>query len=324
MTAVGGPVAARPAAPTLAAVRAYGAVRAVVSRGIPGLSRCTPQGVWSGLDTDVARAVAAAALGDAGAVEWVPADPADRLRLLAQRAADLTVANTSWTMGREAAWPVLFAAVTCFDGEGFLVRAADGIDGPQDLAGRPVAVQAGTTSAANLAAWYGPRGAGAVPVECATPAGALAAYAEGRCAALVLDRVALAGQRALLDAPREHLILAETISREPMAAAVRDDDPGWLRLCRWVVNLLLAAEHEVALAGPGGRAAALELTARTAGRHGPAAGLDPGWAGRVLAGVGTYADVYDRALGPGSGLGVPRGLNELWTGGGLHYPVPLN
>lgn len=322
MSAVGGPVAARPAGPTLTAVRAYGAVRAVVSRGIPGLSQCA-RGVWSGLDTDVARAVAAAALGDAEAVEWVPADPADRLRLLAAGAADLTVANTSWTMGREADWPVLFAAVTCYDGEGFLVRAADGIDGPHALGGRPVAVQAGTTSTANLAAWFGPRGAGPVPVECATAAEALAAYAGGRCAALVLDRVALAGQRELLEAPREHLILAETISREPMAAAVREDDPGWLRLCRWVVNLLLAAEHEVARAGPGRRADALALAARTAGRHGPAAGLDAGWAGRVLDRVGTYGDVYDRALGPGSGLAVPRGLNELWTGGGLHYPVPL-
>ncbi|MFJ6798067.1 transporter substrate-binding domain-containing protein [Streptomyces sp. NPDC091268] len=315
--------AARAAGPTLAAVRARGALRAVVSRGIPGLSQCA-HGGWSGLDTDVARAVAAAALGDPGAVEWVPADPADRLRLLAEGAADLTVANTTWTLGREAAWPVLFAAVTCYDGEGFLVRAADGIDGPRALAGRPVAVQAGTTSAANLAAWYGPHAPGPLPVEFPTPAGALAAYAGGRCAALVLDRVALAGQRALLAEPGEHLILAETISREPMAAAVREDDPGWLRLCRWVVNLLLAAEHEVALAGPGRRAGALEAVARTAGRHGPAAGLDPGWAGRVLAAVGTYADVYERALGPGSGLDVPRGLNALWTGGGLHFPVPLH
>ncbi|MFI8265622.1 MULTISPECIES: transporter substrate-binding domain-containing protein [unclassified Streptomyces] len=310
---------------TLAAVRARGALRAVVSRGVPGLSACSARGVWSGLDTDVARAVAAAALGDGGAVEWVPADPADRLSVLAAGGAELTVANTTWTMGREAAWPVLFAAVTCYDGEGFLVRTADGITGPAGLAGREVAVQAGTTSAANLAAWYGPRGLAVRVRAYPTPAAALAGYAGGGCAALVLDRVALAGQRALLPEPGGHTVLAETVSREPMAAAVREDDPGWLRLCRWVVNLLLAAEHEVAQAGPGGggRAAALERVARAAGRHGPAAGLDPRWAARVLAAVGTYADVYERALGPASGLDVPRGLNELWTGGGLHYPVSL-
>ncbi|MFI6149124.1 transporter substrate-binding domain-containing protein [Streptomyces sp. NPDC051109] len=313
------------AGPTLAAVRSYGALRAVVSRGVPGLSARSARGVWSGLDTDVARAVAAAALGDAEAVEWVPADPADRLAVLAAGGAELTVANATWTMGREAAWPVLFAAVTCYDGEGFLVRTADGVTGPADLAGRELAVQAGTTSAANLAAWYGPRGLVVRVREYPTPAAALAGYADGGCAALVLDRVALAGQRALLPVPAEHTVLAETVSREPMAAAVREDDPGWLRLCRWVVNLLLAAEHEVAQAGPGegNRAAALERVARAAGRHGPAAGLDPRWAARVLAAVGTYADVYERALGPASGLDVPRGLNELWTGGGLHYPVPL-
>ncbi|GHA75988.1 transporter substrate-binding domain-containing protein [Streptomyces termitum] len=317
--------AAAPGGPTLAAVRARGALRAVVSRGVPGLSARSADGVWSGLDTDVARAVAAAALGDAGAVEWVPAAPADRLAVLADGGAELTVANTTWTMGREAAWPILFAAVTCYDGEGFLVRTADGITSAAGLAGRAVAVQAGTTSAANLAAWYGPRGLAVRVREHPTPAGALAAYAGGACAALVLDRVALAGQRALLPVPGDHLVLAETISREPMAAAVREDDPAWLRLCRWVVNVLLAAEHEVAGAPAegGGRAAALERVAAAAGRHGPAAGLDPRWAARVLAAVGTYADVYERALGPASGLDVPRGLNELWTGGGLHHPVPL-
>ncbi|WP_261992362.1 transporter substrate-binding domain-containing protein [Streptomyces sp. MS191] len=310
--------------PTLAAVRARGAVGAVVSRDVPGLSYRTPEGRWSGLDTDVARAVAAAALGDPEAVEWLPADPDARFRPLLAGAAELTVANVTWTMGREAEFPVLFAGVTCYDGEGFLVRADDGFADASDLAGRPVAVQAGTTSAANLAAWFGHRGTAVRTVVSDSVAGALAAYAEGRCAALVLDRVALAGQRSRLAAPERHRILDTVISREPMAAAVRDDDPHWLRLCRWVLHLLLAAEHEVAEAGPDARDRALTGAARAAGRHGPAIGLDTEWAARVLDAVGTYADVYERALGPGSGLDVPRGLNALWTRGGLHHPVPLH
>lgn len=122
--------------PTLDAVRRRGALRAVVSRGIRGLSMRGDDGRWSGLDTDVARAVAAAAVGDAEAVEWVPSDPADRLSTLAAGDAELTVANVSWTLGREASSPVLFAGVTCYDGEGFLIRADSGITRPEELAGR--------------------------------------------------------------------------------------------------------------------------------------------------------------------------------------------
>ncbi|MDI3389986.1 transporter substrate-binding domain-containing protein [Streptomyces sp. B-S-A8] len=308
--------------PTLDAVRGRGALRAVVSRGIRGLSLRGDDGRWAGLDADVARAVAAAAVGDGEAVDWVPADPADRLSRLAAGEAELTVSNVSWTLGREASLPVLFAGVTCYDGEGFLVRADSGITAPEQLAGQRVAVQAGTTSAANLASWYGRRGLAVEPVACATPAETLAAYADGRCAAYVLDRVALAGERAALADPGAHRILDTAISREPMAAAVRDDDAAWFRLCRWVLQLLVSAEHHVEEVGE--REKALAEAAEAAGRHGLAVGLDENWAARVLAAVGTYADVYERNLGPATGLNVPRGLNALFTRGGLQYAVPLH
>ncbi|MFF7209858.1 amino acid ABC transporter substrate-binding protein [Streptomyces sp. NPDC008238] len=298
---------------TLDAVRARGVLRAAVSLGIRGLSLRTADGRWTGLDTDIARAVAAAVLHDPEAVDWRPVRAADRLSVLAADKADLTVCNLTWTLGREAAHPVLFAGITAYDGEGFLVRAADGIDDPARLAGRRLAVHTGCTTPVNLAAWYGPRGLTTVPVGFDDPAGALAAYASGDCAAYVLDRIALAGARAGLPDPRAHRILPASISREPMAAAVRDADPHWFRLVRWVLQLLPAAEHEGT-----GRAAAL------AGPHGPAVGLDEGWAARVLAAVGSYADVYERNLGAASGLDVPRGPNELWTRGGLHYAVPLH
>lgn len=309
---------------TLDAVRGRGFLSAVVSRGIRGLSLRGNAGGWTGLDTDVARAVAAAALGDPQAVRWLPADPADRLEPLREGTAELTVSNLTWTLGRESEWPVLFAGVTCYDGEGFLVRADSGIEDPEQLAGRRVAVQRGTTSAANLAAWYGRRGLSVEPIAFSTPAETLAGYASGDCVAYVLDRTALAGERAALPDPGAHRILDTAISREPMAAAVRDDDPDWYRLCRWVLQLLVAAEHHVDEAGTGRRAEALAEAALLAGRHGPALGLDEGWAARVLDATGTYADIYERNLGAASGLGVPRGLNELWTRGGLHYAVPLH
>ncbi|MGW1786566.1 transporter substrate-binding domain-containing protein [Streptomyces sp. NPDC002143] len=308
--------------PTLDAVRERGALRAVVSRGIRGLSLCGDDGRWRGLDTDVARAVAAATVGDGEAVEWVSSDPVDRLTRLVAGDAELTVSNVSWTLGREASLPVLFTGVTCYDGEGFLVRADSGVTRPEQLAGRRVAVQAGTTSAANLAAWFGGRGLAVEPVAHATPAETLAAYAAGECAAYVLDRVALAGERAALDDPAAHRILDEAISREPMAAAVRDGDPAWFRLCRWVLQLLVSAEQQVLEVGE--RDKALAQAAEMAGVHGPAVGLDQDWAARVLATVGTYAEVYDRNLGPATGLAVPRGLNELFTRGGLQYAVPLH
>ncbi|MEU9453935.1 transporter substrate-binding domain-containing protein [Streptomyces sp. NPDC048277] len=320
-TAASAPAAFR----TLGEVRARGALRAAVSRGIAGLSQRGADGRWAGLDTDIARAVAAAALGDPEAVEWLPSDPAERLDRLVAREAELTVCNLTWTLGREAAWPVLFAGVTCYDGEGFMVRADSGIDHPEQLAGARLAVQAGTTSAANLAAWYGRRGLVAVePVAFPTPAATLAAYADGDCLAYVLDRTALAGERAALPDPWNHRVLDASISREPMGAAVLDDDAHWYRLCRWVLQLLTAAEHHVDEAGPGHRAEALDEAARLAGPHGPAVGLDENWAQRVLDAVGSYADIYERNLGGASGLGVPRGLNELWTRGGLHYAVPLH
>lgn len=314
----------RPAGPVLEAVRARGFVRAVVSRGIRGLSTRNPEGAWSGLDTDIARAVAAAVLGDAEAVSWLPTDPAERLTRLISSDADMVACNLSWTMGREAAHPVLFAGVTCYDGEGFLVRAADGISSPEQLAGRRVAIQAGTTTVGNLAAWFGGRNLHVEPVAYATPAKALAAYADGTCAVYVLDRMALAGARVSLPAPADHVLLETTISREPMALTVSDTDPTWFRICRWVIHFLFASEHVAWAAAPGGTAHALHDAAAQAGKHGPALGLNEDWARRVLDAVGTYGEIYDRNLGPASGLDVPRGLNALWTGGGLHYAFPLN
>ncbi|MFJ4789510.1 transporter substrate-binding domain-containing protein [Streptomyces sp. NPDC088794] len=309
-----------PFADTLAEVRARGAVRALVSRGQPGLSLCTAEGRWTGLDADVARAVAAAVLDDAEAVDWRPADSAARLTRLAAGEADVTVCNVSWTMGREAAHGLLFAGVTCYDGEGFLVPAHSGIEDPADLAGQRLAVHAGSTTPDNLAEWYRPRGLTVTPVVFGDPQEALHAYAVGDCAAYVLDKVALAGARRALPDPEAHRILPAEISREPMAAVVRDDDPRWFRVCRWVLQLLFAAEYETHRDGFPGRAA----VARQAGRHGPAAGLDEAWAARVLDAVGSYAELYERNLGHSSGLDVPRGPNELWTRGGLHYAVPLH
>jgi general L-amino acid transport system substrate-binding protein len=305
---------------TLDAIRERGNVRAVVSQGIRGLSLPDGDGTWRGLDADIARGVAAAVIGTADAVEWLPTAPGERLEVLSSGRADVATCNLSWTLGREAAHPVLFAGVTCYDGEGFLVRAADGISHPDQLAGRRVAIQRGTTTAVNLATWFGARGLEVEPVAFASPADALAAYADGRCAAYVLDTIALAGARATLPYPAEHTILETTISREPMALAVRDNDPSWFRVCRWVLQILLLAE----LANrDSGSPKAAQAAADAAGRHGRKLGISEQWAHWVLDAVGTYGDIYERNLGRSSGLDIKRGRNALWLDGGLHYPPAL-
>lgn len=204
-----------------------------------------------------------------------------------------------------------------------MVRADDPARVPADLAGRPVAIQAGTTSAGNLARYLGSRGLTACPVSYPTPEQARIAYESGECAAYLLDRTALAGERAMLRDPDAHRLLDETISREPMAMAVRDDDPTWARLCRWVLQLLINLEYVRRTSQTDDGTDPRVEFAAAVGRHGPGLGVDVRWAERVLAEVGDYGEIYHRTLGDHSPLRLPRGSNELWIAGGLHYPLPM-
>ncbi|MFJ3900089.1 amino acid ABC transporter substrate-binding protein [Streptomyces sp. NPDC090025] len=301
-----------PNSPTLRAIRERGKLVAGVSTGIRGLSWTDDEGVRRGLDVDTARAVAAAVLGDADAVEYVELAPQQRMDALAEGRIDFLSCNTTWTLSRECDGGAVFLPTTCYDGGAFMVRRSSGITRAEDLAGRKVAVLAGTSSAASLDAWYAPKGLSVEAIGYPTPAEALQAYADGTVDGYVCDAIVLFGERTRFDDPAEHVVLPELISNEPMGPAVRDDDPVWLRATRWILFALIAAEAD----GHEGLIAAQERLAATAG-------LPATWISDALGQVGDYGAIYDRSLGESSGLAIPRGRNDLWTRGGLMYAPPL-
>ncbi|MEU2924716.1 amino acid ABC transporter substrate-binding protein [Streptomyces sp. NPDC007251] len=310
------------ASPTLAAVRARGRLRVGVSTGIKGLSWTDEQGVRRGLDVDTARAVAAAVLGDADAVDYVELTPEQRMPSLADGSIDLLSCNATWTLTRECGAGAVFLPTTAYDGGAFMVKKSTGITEAAQLAGRKLAVLGGTSSAASLDAYYGPQGLEVTAVPFDTPAEALAAYADGSVDGYVCDRIVLAGERTRIGDPDDHVILEETISNEPMGPAVRDDDPAWLRVNRWVFFALVAAEAEGLTAAGVAAGTPSALLDRQAGL-GAAAGLPATWIQDAVGQVGNYGEIYDRNLGDASGLGIPRGLNDLWLRGGLIYAPPL-
>ncbi|MFJ6696351.1 amino acid ABC transporter substrate-binding protein [Streptomyces sp. NPDC091272] len=306
---------------TLDAVRARGRVRVGVSTGIKGLSWTDEQGVRRGLDVDTARAVAAAVLGDADAVDYVELTPEQRMPSLAAGRIDLLSCNATWTLTRECASGAVFLPTTAYDGGAFMVKRSSGITTADQLDGRKLAVLGGTSSAGSLEAYFGPRGMAVTAVPFDTPAGALAAYAGGSVDGYVCDRIVLAGERTRIGDPEDHVILEETISNEPMGPAVRDDDAAWLRINRWVFFALVAAEAE-GLTSANVADFDSGLLARQA-ELGAAAGLPATWISDAVGQVGSYGEIYDRNLGAASGLGIARGLNDLWLRGGLIYAPPL-
>lgn len=307
--------------PTLAAVLSRGRLRVGVSTGIKGLSWTDEQGVRRGLDVDTARAVAAAVLGDADAVDYVELTPEQRMPTLAAGEIDLLSCNATWTLTRECGAGAVFLPTTAYDGGAFMVKKSLGVTKAAQLAGRKLAVLGGTSSAGSLDAYYRPQGLEVTAVPFDTPAGALAAYADGTVDGYVCDRIVLAGERTRIGDPEDHVILEETISHEPMGPAVRDDDAVWLRINRWVFFALVAAEAE-GLTAATVAGADSPLLARQA-ELGAAAGLPATWIQDAVGQVGTYGEIYDRNLGAASGLGIPRGHNDLWLRGGLIYAPPL-
>lgn len=303
-------------------VRRHGAVRAGVSTGIRGLSAPDTDGRWQGLDVDTARAVAAAVLGDANAVEFVPLTPDQRMPALAGDDIDLLTCNATWTVSREAGFGATFVATTCYDGGAFLVPLAAGVTAAAQLAGRRIGVLGGTSSAASLARYYAPLNAEVEVVPYPDAADALVGYRDGAVDAYVCDGVVLAAEKTRLPDPDAHVVLPELISREPMGPAVADGDSHWLKTVRWIIFALIAAEEEgltSATVGQGAASALLDAQAHL----GDTLGLPRTWIGDAVGQVGNYGEVYDRSFGAASGLDVPRGLNDLWTRGGLMYAPPF-
>lgn len=307
---------------TLDDVRARDKLVCGVSEGLGGFSEQDGAGTWQGFDVDFCRAVAAAVLGDPGKVEYVPLSAEARFAALTEGKIDLLSRNSTWTMSRDLDLGLDFPGTSYFDGQGFLIPAIFGAISPLELDGASICVVSGTTTEANAAAYFEKAGLTVSFLSFKERGEARAAYAEAKCDAYTADRSALAAERAALPAPDEHVILKDVISKEPLGPVVRDSDPQWTTLIRWTLFALIDAEER----GLGTAAMATDGVDEAKLMGAPAVkalGLADDWLVKVLAGVGNYAEIFERNLGEETPMQLSRGVNALWTQGGILYAPPM-
>jgi len=310
------------AAGTLDDVRARDKLICGVSEGLPGFSEKDGSGVWRGFDVDFCKAVAAAVLGDTAKVEYVPLSADIRFDALRDRRIDLLSRNSTWTMSRDLELGVKFAGISYFDGQGFLIPTLFGATSPLQLDGAKICVVSGTTSEKNAADFFQNKKLKVSFLRFTERSDARAAYAAEKCDVFTGDRSALAAERSLLPTPQSHIILRDVISKEPLGPATREDDPKWTSLVRWTLFALINAEelglNSESIAGSQ-RQQAIALGAPAT----KSLGLANDWLVKVIGGVGNYAEIFERNLGQNTPLELSRGMNALWTQGGLLYAPPM-
>jgi general L-amino acid transport system substrate-binding protein len=313
---------------TLKAVKERGALLCGINPGLLGFSNRDGQNNWTGFDVDFCRALAAAIFNDASKVRFVPLDTTDRLSALQAGNIDVLSRNTTWTMSREASLDLNFATVTYYDGQGFLVRRARNVISSLELNGSSVCVQTGTTTELNLADYFRDNNMNYQVLPFATSAEAVAAYDTGRCSVLSSDIAQLFAERLNLAAPDDHTILPDIISKEPLGPAVRFGDDRWLNIVKWTHFAMINAEElgvsseTIDVAEKSRKPDVMRLVG-TEGNYGEQIGLTKDWAVRIIRQVGNYGEVFERNVGIGSKLGIPRGINSLWTKGGIQYAPPI-
>jgi general L-amino acid transport system substrate-binding protein len=315
-------------AATIDDVRARGRLVCGVSEGLPGFSDRDAGGAWHGFDVDFCRAVAAAALGDAEKVDYVPLSAVDRFDALKSGKIDLLSRNSTWTMSRDLGLGIDFAGVSFYDGQGFLAPASFGFTSALQLQGARICVVTGTTTEENATAYFSARHIDVTFMRFDTRPAARAAYAAQTCDVFTADRSALAAERSILAAPDDHIILPDVISKEPLGPATRKGDSAWTGLVRWTLNGIITAEERglsaAGLAGDSPDGKTQHDAAVALGR--PAVAplhLADDWLAVVIRQVGNYREIYDRNLGEDSPLGIKRGINALWTNGGILYAPPM-
>jgi len=328
------PAAAPAAAPAsenmLEVVRARGAIHCGVSTGLAGFSLADSSGRWTGIDVDMCRAVAAAALGDAEKVKFVPLNASQRFTALQSGEVDLLVRNTTWTATRDTQLGLVFAGVNFYDGQGFMVPKKLGVKSVFDLNNAAVCLQTGTTTEKNVADFFKAQGMTYKPVLFADQPESVQAYDSGRCQVYTTDASGLAAIRANdVNNPDAHVILPELISKEPLGPVVRRGDDQWFALVKWVHIAMVNAEERGVSSANVDRMRSSDdpqiqrLLGVGGNDYGKAMGVDADWAYRVIKQVGNYGEVYEANVGPNTPIGLPRGNNALWTEGGLQYGPPI-
>ena len=312
-------------AQTLNRVKERGRLVCGVNNALPGFGFLDSDGAWSGFDVDFCRAIAAAVLGDADAVEFVPLTAAQRQPAIQTGEVDVLIRNTTWTLTRDTEWSANFAPTTFYDGQGFMVHADLGVETLEDLAGAAICVTRGTTTELNLTDAMRARGIPFEPVVFEEVDTVYDAYEQGRCDAVTSDTSQLASRRAIFADPSAHVILDTVISKEPLGPLTRHGDDQWFDIVSWVVQATFYAEEVgITQANVDTFPTDNPQVARflgASGNLGALLGLDNEWAKRVIRAVGNYGEIFARNLEP---LGIPRGLNRPWTEGGLLYAKPFN
>lgn len=312
----------------LDAVKARGELRCGVNGQAPGLSLVDGEGAWTGLDVDFCRAVAAAALGDADKVKFIPLGADERFAALRDGKVDLLARNSTWTEQRDIADGVNFAGVLYFDGQAFMVPRATSLLSALELDGATICAIGNTTSADNARRYFKRNRMRMEMTLYPDLDAARDAYLDGKCSTLTSDSSQLYGLRARLADPNAQRILPEVISKEPLAPAVRKGETRWLDLVRWTLYTLIGAEemgidsNNVITAKSRATSDDVRTLLDLDGDTASALGIDKEWGYRIIQQVGNYGELFDRNLGTASGLDIKRGLNALWSQGGLLYAPP--
>jgi len=314
-------------AQTLKAVKDRGSLICGVSQGLMGFSNPDDKGNWTGFDVDFCRAIAAAVLNDATKVKFTPLSSKDRFEPLKTGEIDVLSRNTTWTLSRDVAFGN-FTGVTYYDGQGFMVRKALKVNSALELNGASVCTQTGTTTELNLADYFRSNGMKYEVIAFATADETIKAYEAGRCDVFTTDVSQLYSEKLKLANVNDHVILPEIISKEPLGPLVRHGDDQWFDIVKWTVFAMLNAE-ELGVSSKNldealkSNQPEIKRLLGTEGNFGEQLGLTKDWAVRAIKQVGNYGEVFERNVGQGSPLKIQRGLNALWTKGGIQYAPPI-
>ena len=315
-------------AATLDDVKAKGFVQCGVSQGLPGFSNPDAAGNWTGIDVDLCRGIAAAVFGDATKVKYTPLSAKERFTALQSGEVDVLSRNTTWTMSRDTQLGLNFAGVNYYDGQGFIVRKDLGVKSALELSGASVCTNTGTTTELNVADYFRANKMEYEIVAFEKADEVVAAYDAGRCDVYTTDQSGLYAQRLKLTNPADHVVLPEVISKEPLGPVVRQGDDQWFNIVKWTHFAMINAE-ELGITSANvdemknSDNPEVKRVLGTEGEFGTALGIGNDWAYNVIKQVGNYSEVFDRNVGPDTELAISRGVNALWSKGGLQYAPPI-
>ncbi len=310
-------------------VQKRGVFQCGVSTGLPGFSIADEKGVWAGIDVDVCKAIAAATLGDATKIKYVPLNAKERFTALQSGEIDALVRGTTWTLTRDSSLGLNFTGVNYYDGQGFMVSKKLGVKSALELDGAAVCIQSGTTSELNLADYFKENKMTYKAVVFDTHDATAAAFDNGRCDVLTSDQSQLYGLRTHLSKPEDAIVLPEVISKEPLGPVVRQGDDAWFNIVKWTLNAMIEAEElgvtqaNVDEMKANSKNPGVRRLLGLEGIAGKGLGLNDDWAYQIIKQVGNYGEIFERNVGADSPLKIERGLNALWSKGGIMYAPPV-